>query len=175
MPLLSDESILLRSLEPEDLEFLYSCENDTNIWKVSNTLTPYSRFVLKQYLADAQQDIYTNKQLRLIIARAENPQNALGAIDLFDFDPYHLRAGVGIVITKTEERRQGFASHALQLLIEYCFNHLHLHQLYANVGASNIESIGLFEKNGFRKTGTKTDWIFTGPGWEDEYMYQLIK
>lgn len=175
MPLLGDDYILLRSLEPEDLDFLYSCENDTTIWKVSNTLTPYSRFVLKQYLANAQLDIYTNKQLRLIIAKTENPQNAIGAVDLFDFDPFHQRAGIGILILQSEERNQGYATHALKLLIDYCFSHLHLHQLYANIGASNCASIQLFEKTGFAKAGTKAMWNNTGFGWEDEHIYQLIK
>jgi diamine N-acetyltransferase len=35
------------------------------IWAVSNTHTPYSRFLVKQYLENAQQDIYEAKQLRL--------------------------------------------------------------------------------------------------------------
>lgn len=41
---LKGESVYLRALEPEDLEFIYTIENDQNIWEVSNTQTPYSRF-----------------------------------------------------------------------------------------------------------------------------------
>jgi diamine N-acetyltransferase len=47
---LKGDSIYLRALEPQDLEFIYSIENDENIWEVSNTQTPYSRFLIKQYL-----------------------------------------------------------------------------------------------------------------------------
>ncbi|HCC29063.1 MAG TPA: GNAT family N-acetyltransferase, partial [Marinilabiliales bacterium] len=67
MDLLSDGRLLLRALEPEDLDFLYACENNTQIWQVSHTLVPYSRYVLKQYLANAHLDIYTAKQLRLLM------------------------------------------------------------------------------------------------------------
>ena len=47
---LKGENIYLRALEPNDLEFVYAMENDQSIWEVSNTQTPYSRFLVKQYL-----------------------------------------------------------------------------------------------------------------------------
>ena len=61
------EHIYLRALEPTDLELLYTCENDRLVWKVSNTITPFSKYILQQYLESSQNDIYTNKQLRLMI------------------------------------------------------------------------------------------------------------
>jgi diamine N-acetyltransferase len=172
--LLKSKVLILRGLEPEDLEFLYASENDTEIWTVSNTFAPYSRYVLKQYLENSHHDIYTNKQLRLIIASISNPQEPLGAIDLFDFDPFHLRAGIGILIQNKNNRGKGLASEALRLLIDYCFNHLKLHQLFCNIGARNASSIHLFEKAGFKSVGIKKEWMRCDPGWEDEIMYQLI-
>lgn len=64
---LKGDSVYLRALEPNDLEFVYAMENDETIWEVSNTQTPYSRFLIRQYLENAQQDIYEAKQLRLAI------------------------------------------------------------------------------------------------------------
>jgi diamine N-acetyltransferase len=66
---LKGENIYLRALEPNDLEFVYAMENDQSIWEVSNTQTPYSRFLVKQYLENAHQDIYEVKQLRLAICQ----------------------------------------------------------------------------------------------------------
>lgn len=172
--ILQDESILLRPLEPEDLEFLYSCENDTNNWHVSNTLMPFSKYILKQYIESSAQDIYTAKQLRLIIELKEG-NKPIGAIDLFDFDPYHQRAGIGIIISDISEQRKGYAYRALNLLINYCFSHLSLHQLYCNIGANNSSSINLFEKADFECVGEKKEWLKTNNGWESELIYQLIK
>ena len=64
MVTLQGKDINLRALEPEDLEFVYAIENDENIWEVSNTITPYSKFLIRQYLENAHQDIYEAKQLR---------------------------------------------------------------------------------------------------------------
>ena len=67
MNILSDQNIHLRALEPEDLEFLYQIENKESFWEVSHTQTPFSKYVLKQYLENAHLDIYESKQLRLLI------------------------------------------------------------------------------------------------------------
>ena len=47
MPNLIREHISLRALEPEDLDFLYSTENNQIFWEVSSTQTPFSKFTLK--------------------------------------------------------------------------------------------------------------------------------
>lgn len=172
--LLENEFIKLRALEPEDLEFLYACENNPEIWNVSNTQAPFSRYILKQYIENSHHDIYTNKQLRLIITETINKKNTLGAIDLFDFDPYHMRAGIGILIHKETDRKKGYALAALSVLINYCFYHLHFQQLYCNISETNKKSIQLFEKAGFKKQGKKISWLKTPDGWENELFFQLI-
>lgn len=170
---LKGENIYLRALEPNDLEFVYAMENDQSIWDVSNTQTPYSRFLVKQYLENSQQDIYEAKQLRLAICQDQDFP-AIGLIDLFDFDPKNNRAGVGIVIQGNENRKQNIASEALELLIRYSFFNLNLHQLYANIGTENEASIALFTKFGFQKIGTKKDWTLVNGVYKDEAVFQLI-
>jgi diamine N-acetyltransferase len=170
---LKGNSIYLRALEPEDLEFIYCIENDESIWEVSNTQTPYSKFLIRQYLENAHQDIYEAKQLRLAIC-INNTNEAIGLIDLFDFDPKNKRAGIGIVIQNKEDRSKGFGKEALQLLIDYSFTYLQLHQLFANIGANNEQSLNLFSTFGFQKIGLKKDWIFINNKFQDEYLYQLI-
>ena len=170
---LKGDSVYLRALEPNDLEFVYAMENDQNIWEVSNTQTPYSRFLVRQYLENAQQDIYEAKQLRLAICQ-ENDFPAIGLIDLFDFDPKNNKAGIGIVIQNKENRNQNIGSEALELLIKYSFYNLNLHQLYANINVENVASIALFTKFGFEKIGIKKDWILLNGHYQDEAIFQLI-
>jgi len=170
---LASETIYLRALEPEDLEFIYQIENDVSLWEVSNTQTPYSRFLIHQYLENAHQDIYEAKQLRLVICSKETNQT-LGLIDLFDFDPKNGRAGVGIVIQNKENRAQGIGSQALELVINYSREYLFLNQLYANIASDNQASIQLFAKFNFQEIGVKKAWTRVGQTYKDEIMYQLI-
>ncbi len=169
---LSYGKVNLRPLEPGDIELLYRWENSMEIWEVSNTKTPFSKYILAQYIAESGKDIYATKQLRLII---ENDNHeAVGAIDLFDFEPYHLRAGVGILIHNPRDRKQGYAGNALQALSNYSLHVLGLKQLYANIAADNTASIRLFGHAGFVAVGRKKDWIKTPGGWKDEILFQKI-
>lgn len=168
---LSNEKVSLRALEPSDLDFIFSWENNTNVWEISNTLVPFSRFVLTQYLKTQHLDIYSTKQLRLVIM--DEKKIAIGLIDLFDFDPKHNRVGVGILLD-FNFRGKGYAKAALKLLEKYCFKHLDMNQVYANISFENIESIGLFESLGYQKVGVKRDWIKTAKGYADEILYQKI-
>jgi diamine N-acetyltransferase len=170
---LKGTNIYLRALEPEDLDFLHAVENDERIWEVSNTQTPYSKFLIKRYLENAQQDIYEAKQLRLAICK-DREFRAVGLIDLFDFDPRNQRAGVGIIVKDTGDRNLGIGSEALELLIKYAFGPLNLHQLFANIDVNNEPSITLFTKFGFEKIGVKTDWNLVGGKYKDEALFQLI-
>ncbi|MDB9961537.1 GNAT family N-acetyltransferase [Oceanihabitans sp.] len=169
---LQGEHIFLRALEPEDLEFIHDVENDESIWEISNTNTPYSKYLIKQYLEHSHKDIYEVKQLRLIISNYEN--EVLGMIDVFDFNPKNRRAGIGILIKKEAHREKGYGKEALNLLIDYCFTHLDLHQLFCNISETNKASINLFSNRGFEKIGLKKDWNIINGAFKNEYIYQLI-
>ena len=173
MKTLKGENIYLRALEPNDLEFIFAIENDQSIWEVSNTHTPYSRFLVKQYLENAHQDIYEAKQLRLAICQDQDFP-AVGLVDLFDFDPKNNRAGVGIVIQGNEHRNQNIGSEALALLIDYAFFNLNLHQLFANIGTENVASTALFTKFGFEMIGVKKEWTLVNGKYKDEAIFQLL-
>ncbi|WP_299017847.1 GNAT family protein [uncultured Polaribacter sp.] len=170
--LLTGNNVKLRALEPEDLEFLYKIENNESFWEVSHTQTPFSKYILKQYLENAHLDIFEAKQLRLLIEEKSTGKQ-IGMIDLFDFNPQHKRAGVGILI-HPDYQQKGFALESLSVLITYCFSHLNLHQLYANITVDNEKSIALFQKNNFKKVGVKKDWIFYNGKFKDELLFQLI-
>ncbi|MFH1936131.1 MAG: GNAT family protein [Bacteroidota bacterium] len=173
--LLTGPSLALRAVEPVDVDLLLKWENDTSVWKVSNTVTPYSRFELEEYVLNAKRDIFSARQLRLMIDRIDgvDPPVTIGTIDLYDFDPVHLRAGVGIMIAE-EFREQGHAKEALKMLIRYAVESLLLHQLFCHISSDNHISIKVFEKLGFIRCGEKKEWLNSGEGWLDEYIYQLI-
>jgi len=170
---LKDKHIYLRALEPEDLQFLYELENDTSIWEISGTTTPYSKHVLQFYLDNAHRDIYDVKQLRLCICNLED--EVVGLIDLFDFDPKNNRAGLGIVIKNSDKRNQGIGNESIKVFSKYAFNNLNLHQIFVNVIEDNVASIHLFEKLGFKRIGVKKDWILVEGAYKNEILFQKIK
>jgi len=172
MAILLGKNINLRALEPEDLDFLYATENDETFWQISSTQTPYSKYILKKYIENSHQDIYEAKQYRFVICNTENMP--IGMIDLFDFNPQHHRVGVGILILP-KHRSKGYSKEALELIIDYAFEYLNVHQIFANITSDNLNSIALFKKFKFKLVGTKKDWVYSNSDYKNENLYQLIK
>lgn len=164
----------LRALEPQDVDVLYSWENDTDLWRVSGTMAPFSRHSLMRFIEEQQYDIYASRQQRLIIETdIDNQPIVVGAIDLFDFDPQNLRAGVGVVVS-AEHRERGYAKDALCTLATYAKDVLRMHQLWCGIGADNKASIRLFQGAGFVECGRRREWILTADGAIDEILMQKI-
>ncbi len=170
--MLAGKHIVLRPVEVEDLDKLYQWENDPENWQYSDHLNPFSRFYLEQYILNASNDIYADKQLRLMITE-KGTGEAAGIIDLFEFEPKHRRAAVGIVIDK-DKRRKGYASEALRLIIDYAGQTLNLKQLYCGVDSENKGSIDLFRQLGFEVSGNRKSWRLQKGRWKDELFLQLI-
>jgi diamine N-acetyltransferase len=173
--MLEGSTLILRAPEISDVDLLYDWENDRSLWYLSNTVAPFSRFTLEQYILNAGQDIHASKQLRLMIDKKDAPANkTIGSVDLFDFDPLNKRAGIGILIMKNE-RDKGNATEALEILLDYCFEVLHLHQVFCNIATDNLISLKLFRNFGFQEIGTKKDWVRIRDTWMDEVMLQKVK
>lgn len=163
--------VRLRAIEPEDLDMLYGIENDTKLWNVSVTSVPYSRYTLYDYIANSKNDIYSDRQVRMMVENGGG--EVVGIVDLINFDPKHLRAEIGIVI-KREYRNRGYAQAAIGEICDYALNVLHLHQLYALVNRDNPHSLKLFEKTGFSVSSELKDWLFDGKNYHNAVLMQLF-
>lgn len=170
--MLETKEMRLRALEPNDIDLLYHWENDTSLWGVSSTLTPFSRHMLREYIDASQTDIYAAKQLRLMI-EDKIQQKTVGSIDLYDFDAHNRRAGIGIFVAEDFQQKH-LATKALGILLTYCKSMLLLHQVYVEVPVGNAASMTLFQHASFTIVGTKKDWILRESAYEDVVVMQKI-
>jgi len=166
-----NKTVTLRCAEPEDAEQIFLWENDREVWRVSGTHVPYTRFQIEQFLLN-NNDLFSNRQLRLMIELTEGGQT-IGCVDIFDYDSINQRAGLGILIDKAY-RRQGYAKAALALCVEYLINNVMVHQVYCSIDESNTASQKLFTSQGFELCGRKKDWIKTPDGYLDLLEYQFL-
>lgn len=173
MPFLKNKQVSLRALEPEDLAYIYDLENKESARQYGNGLMPHSKYVLKSFIKNADKDIFETCQLRLVIEHNETCKT-IGMIDLFDFSPHHLRAGVGIWIDE-DYRKKGCASEALDSLSSFAFDILLLNQLFCYITLSNNDSLHLFKNAGFVEVGILKQWVQTKDGFQDVAIFQKIK
>lgn len=166
-----NERLRLRAVEPEDLDLMYLIENDTLLWALGSATVPYSRYSLKQFIAQSQNDIFRDGQLRLVIEAAG--AEAMGFIDLQGLELRHRRAEVGIVLLPGYQGR-GYATDALCLLCQYAQQHLALRQLTAVVASKNEPARRLFQRAGFACLSTLPQWLSSGDGFEDALLWQKL-
>ena len=161
--------VYLRALEPEDLDVLYDVENDMSLWNVSCTNVPYSRSTLIDYITSSKNDIYSDRQVRLM---AENDlHEVVGIVDIVNYDPQHARAEVGIVVREAF-RQQGYATAIMTAIMEYVTKIIHLHQIYAIIAENNLGCLNLFKKLGFQGDRILKEWLFDGEKYQDAYFMQ---
>lgn len=169
---LQNDLISLRALEPEDLDLFYHWENDTSLWHLGSTIEPYSRYIIKEYIASADKTIYEKQQLRLMMV-LNTTGDVIGTVDLFDFDAHHQRAGIGVLVDRAFQR-QGFGAMGLTLLSEYAFKFLHLNQLFCHVPIINEGSMRMVEKVGFTQSGLLRNWLRQDNSYIDVIFYQFM-
>jgi diamine N-acetyltransferase len=164
-------SVKLRAIEPEDLDLLYRIENDRSLWHLGTSNVPYSRYTLHDYVATSSDDIYVDRQVRMMV---ENEAHEIvGIVDVVNFDPSNCRAEVGLIVMEPF-RQQGYGSSVLSEIARYALSVLHLHQVYAYVDRQNEASLNLFRKMGYQESSPIADWLYDGREYHDAVLMQLV-
>ena len=170
--IIKGERIYLRKPQSDDVDDMLRWENDEEVWEVSDNREPFTRKDIESFVASGL-DLEKDKQLRFMICEHESGRR-LGCIDLFDFDPHHQRAGVGILIYDKSDRQQGFGSESLRILTEHCRTTMKMKQLHCAILSNNKASLALFNACGFVNVGTRKAWRKVGHTWMDELIMQCI-
>lgn len=173
MPVLCNDTIFLRAVEPEDLDILYAWENDTVLWERGDTINPYSRFTIKMYIERSiSESILELGQVRMMICLADSGM-VIGMIDIFDIDTINGKGALGLLIDE-RFRGKGYSDMAIKLVEMYAGEVLLLHQLYAHIATKNVSCINCFERNGFVCNGTLKDWKKLRSGYVDVFVFQKV-
>ena len=145
------EKVILRSVDSSDIDTILLWENSSVEPLYGVYEEQFSRDNVEQFIENQQRySLAENEQLRLMICSHEGER--LGCIDLSEYDGK--KAFVSILIYDLDNRRKGFGSEALQLLISYARS-LGIQALHANIFPENLPSISLFEKVGFEALSEK--------------------
>lgn len=169
-------NLRLRAVEISDADLIYEWENTYSLWGVSSTRAPFSHYAIEQYVKSTQnEDIYSTKQVRFMIdVDKETRIQTVGCVDLYDLDPQHQRAGIGIFIHQGNHRRKYIAFNALLWIEKYALEILNLHQIYAYISEDNFASLNLFQKAGYKHTATLKEWIQKTDKYIDVLVFQKI-
>lgn len=166
------EVLRLRTMVPEDVDFMLRIENNPAVWEISNNAAPYTREEVLKFVTESTHRLEVDGQLRLLMERTGDA-TPVGFLDLLDYSALHRRAEVGILVDEPF-RRQGYAREALRMIHTYMQTYPRLHQLYAYVPKSNEASHQLFLKSGYQETALLKDWVKFKTGYQEVYVMQQL-
>lgn len=170
---LSSSNIYLRAVEPEDLDFLYRWENCVEVWGDSNTLAPYSKLAIKEFIERSlSESVFEMKQVRFMVCLCENDM-VVGTADIFDIDGFNNRGEIGLLIDNNF-RGRGFAKEVLDILCNYAKDILLLNQLCVHIATDNSSCLELFKKSDFINCGTIKEWFRRKEGYKDVVFLQKL-
>ena len=70
---------------------------------------------------------------------------------------------------------RGFATDIAYLLIDFGFEHLALHRIYATCNPRNIASTRVMEKVGMKKEGIMRECLLIKDGWRDSLLFSVLE
>ncbi|MBF8437895.1 GNAT family N-acetyltransferase [Halanaerobiaceae bacterium Z-7014] len=102
---------------------------------------------------------------------SEKSDELLGNCGIFDLDKIHKTGEIGIFIGNRNFWNKGYGSEAINLLLDYGFNILNLHNISLSVYSFNKRAISCYEKLGFKVIGNRREAReIAGQKYDEIYM-----
>ena len=162
------DNLQLRTLEKEDLEFLYKMRTNPDVmdyWFEE----PYTTMgkMIKSYEAGQDSDLHRHFILYHL-------NEKVGYIALFDIDSRHRNAEFAIMIDPSQQGK-GYATDAIRLIIEYGFNKMNLHKLFLYVDKVNEKAVHIYRKVGFQIEGELKKHFFVNGSYHNALFMSLFQ
>jgi RimJ/RimL family protein N-acetyltransferase len=103
-------------------------------------------------------------------------------------DKSRLIGGCGVYVSNIDSREgwigyclnrqfwgQGYATETARALLEFGFNNLNLHRIFATCDPANIASAHILEKIGMQYEGHLRENVYCKGGWHDELLYAILE
>ena len=171
---LSDGTIALRALEPEDVEVTVAWRNDPEIRdRVLSFRFPVSHVMELDFIKRAIAGEGTNQCVAGIVDLSDGA--LVGLVYLKDIDWISRHAAFGMMIGRRDRQGRGFGRRALHLMLRHAFNVLNLERVYLFVADYNAPALKLYETSGFRHEGTLRRHVALGGHYHDLLVMGLLR
>lgn len=164
-PFLVGERIYLRPLEPEDVtaEYLHWLNDASTARYIMGMVFPATRSKTEQYVSQVLND--PNAVFLAIIEKTTGKH--IGNIKLHRINWVDRHAEFGRLIGDSDARAKGYGSEVVQLILNYAFQRLNLHKVFAKCLAFNQAAIRSNEKNGLIVESVLKEFQYVEGKYED--------
>lgn len=163
---LEGETVELRTIEAEDIDFLQRTINDPRVRTTLAPVRPKNRPEQRDWI----ESLGETDSINLLICVDETP---VGSADLKPPNQDWGVAEVGVMVDP-DYWNEGYATAAVDRLCEYAFEERRLNKVYATVYATNPAGNRVFEKVGFENEGVLRKEGFVNGQHVDVHRYGLL-
>ena len=161
---LRGDRLTLRTVTPEDYDFLLEHGNDPAVREGAPTPTPVARPDLAAFVEDDDESV------QFLPCRDGEP---VGFVFLFRIEPHRDHAELGCWIAP-DQQGEGYATGATELCLDHAFADLGLHKVVARVFEHNDASMAVLEKVGFQQEGRLREQDYIRGAYRDTLLFGLL-
>lgn len=166
-----DKRVYLRAFETDDYKTTIKWRKDDVIWDMlGGTKYFVSEAYEKQWIENT---IFNSKDVKLAVCLVENDKH-IGNVYMTNINEINRSCVSHVLIGEKEYWGHGYAREALLLAIDYMFNERNIHRIQANVLVSNVASLKMHEKCGYKQEGTLREAVYKNGKYQDQYVLALV-
>ena len=170
--ILYGDAVLLRPLEPADLEALHQQKNDLEI---ANMLVGFSSGYTMADLRDWLEH-HRKRQDEVLWAIVDREsQRCLGHVGLYQIDLRARVAEFGIIVGDKSSWNRGIGRTSTRLAVEFAFRELNLNRVQLRVLATNERAIRLYGSMRFREEGRLREAQFKDGRYVDVIVMGVLR
>lgn len=178
LPQLQTTRLTLNVLGPEEgqavLDFLLTNREFLAPWEPLRNKDYYTLAIQQKMLQDVLLMLEKGQDVRFWLMKQDEPGTVIGCVALSNivrgaFQSCHL----GYMLAESEQHH-GYMAEALEAVIRYAFDEIHLHRIEANIMPRNLSSMRLVERLGFYHEGLATRYLKINGVWED-HIHMVLR
>ena len=167
-----ESRVYLRALEPDDYKTSIKWRKDDEIWGM---LGGAKYFVSEAYEKKWVEDsIFNSKEIKLAVCEKES-NKYIGNVYATNIDLINRSCTSHVLIGEHDFWNRGFASEAYRLLLEFLFYERNINRVQAFVLESNVASMKMHQKAGFKIEGTLRKSVFKNGKYQNQKILSILK
>jgi RimJ/RimL family protein N-acetyltransferase len=166
--------LLLRPFQETDLAAFVAYRSDPDVAHYQSWTSPYTLDQAMAFLREMElaQPGAPGTWYQLAVERQGQP-GLIGDCAFQVFADDERQAQIGFTFSPAYQK-QGYATEAVNGLLDYLFGEMRLHRVTATCDVENEASVRLLERLGMRREAQFIENIWFKDAWGSEYVYALL-
>jgi len=173
-PMILGDKVVLRAIEPEDLDILMVWRNQPEFRKYFREYREINFEMQKKWFETI---VLGDRNTLMFSIVLQETGELIGCCGLCYINWIHRYAELSIYIGYRNAYidDNGYAEEACKLLFQYAFGELNLHKVWAEIYDFDEKKIELFRKLGMTTDGKLRDNYYYNGAWYDSLVFSVLK